>query len=116
MTAPFKTGDLVVWLSLDAQGMRVERTPVVDVRPDGDGWLVKTPAGTEHVDERGEGKQLVPLEPETIAEFDSRGDTFVVRSTHEQARQDRQRREHEARRHSYDLEHRRNHRDPGRGR
>jgi hypothetical protein len=70
-----------VWLAVDPEGMRVEHTAVVDVRPDGDGWTVETLAGTEHVDERGEGRQLVPLDAEMAAEFEERGTSYVVRST-----------------------------------
>jgi len=71
-----------VWLAVDPEGMRVEQTAVVDVRPDGDGWTVETLAGTEHVDERGEGSRLVPLDAEMAAEFEDRGTSFVVvRST-----------------------------------
>jgi hypothetical protein len=69
-----------VWLEVDPAGMRVERTAVVDVRPDGDGWTVETLAGTEHVDERGENSRLVPLDAEMAAEFEDRGTSFVVRS------------------------------------
>jgi len=67
-----------VWLAVDPEGMRVEQTAVVDVRPDGDGWTVETLAGTEHVDERGEGSRLVPLDAEMAAEFEDRGTSFVV--------------------------------------
>jgi hypothetical protein len=70
-----------VWLEVDPAGMRVERTAVVDVPPDGDGWTVETLAGTEYVDERGEGSRLVPLDAEMAAEFEDRGTSFVVRST-----------------------------------
>jgi hypothetical protein len=68
--------------------MRVEQTAVVDVRPDGDGWSVETLAGTEHVDERGEGSRLVPLDAEMAAEFEDRGTSFVVRSTVDDLEQD----------------------------
>jgi hypothetical protein len=68
-----------VWLEVDPAGMRVERTAVVEVPPDGDGWTVETLAGTEHVDERGEGSRLVPLDAEMAAEFEDRGTSFVVR-------------------------------------
>jgi hypothetical protein len=61
--------------------MRVERTAVVAVRPDGDGWTVETLAGTERVDEQGEGSGLVPLDAQMAAEFEDRGASFVVRST-----------------------------------
>lgn len=82
MTAPFRVGDPAVWLDIDPEGMRVQRTAVVAVRPDGDGWSVVTLAGTERVDERGEGRQLVPLDPEMAAEFEDRdAASFVVRST-----------------------------------
>jgi hypothetical protein len=77
-----------VWLGVDPEGMRVERTAVVDVRPDGDGWTVETLAGTEHVDERGEGRQLVPLDAEMAAEFEDRGTSFVVGSTVDDIEQD----------------------------
>jgi hypothetical protein len=77
-----------VWLAVDPEGMRVEQTAVVDVRPDGDGWTVETLAGTEHVDERGEGSRLVPLDPEMAAEFEDRGTSFVVRSTVDDLEQD----------------------------
>ena len=61
--------------------MRVERTAVVAVRQDGDGWAVETLAGTERVDERGEGSRLVPLDAEMAVEFEERGSSFVVQST-----------------------------------
>jgi hypothetical protein len=50
---------------------------VVAVRQDGDGWAVETLAGTERVDERGEGSRLVPLDAEMAVEFEERG--VVVR-------------------------------------
>jgi hypothetical protein len=81
MTAPYRVGMPAVFLDADADGMRVTRTAVVDVRPDGDGWTVVTLVGTEHVDERGEGSRLVPLDAEMAAEFEDRGSSFVVRST-----------------------------------
>ena len=65
----------------DPDGVRVERTAVVAVRSDGDGWTVETLAGTERVDEQGEGSRLVPLDAQMAAEFDDRGASFVVRST-----------------------------------
>jgi hypothetical protein len=74
-------GEPAVFISNDPEGMRVERTAVVAVQPDGDGWSVETLLGTEHVDERGEGRQLVPLDAEMAAEFEERGASFVVRST-----------------------------------
>ena len=88
MTAPFRVGDPAVFLSDDPDGMRVERTAVIDVRPDGDGWSIETLAGTEHVDERGEGRQLVPLDAEMAVEFEERGTSFVVRSTAADIEQD----------------------------
>lgn len=82
VTSPFRVGDPAVWLEAVDQGMRVERTAVISVRPAGDGWTVTTLAGTDHVDERGEGRQLIPLEPETAAEFQDRNtSSFVVEST-----------------------------------
>ena len=66
-----------VWLEVDPAGMPIERTAVLDVRPDGDGWTVETLAGTEHVDERGEGSRLVPLDAEMAAEFEDRGTSFA---------------------------------------
>jgi hypothetical protein len=81
MTAPYRVGSPAVWIENDPQGMRVERTAVVAVRQDGDGWAVETLAGTELVDERGEGPQLVPLDAEMAVEFEERGPAFVVRST-----------------------------------
>jgi hypothetical protein len=75
-------GSPAVFLSDAPDGMLVERTAVIDVRPDGDGWTVITIAGTEHVDERGEGSRLIPLDNEMAAEFEDRNTTsFVVRST-----------------------------------
>jgi len=88
MTAPFRVGDPAVFISDHEDGMRVERTAVLDVRPDGDGWTVETLAGTEHVDERGEGSRLVPLDAEMAAEFEDRGTSFVVRSTVTNIQQD----------------------------
>jgi hypothetical protein len=82
MTAPFGVGSPAVWIDDDPEGMRVTRTAVISVRADGDGWLVETLAGTERVDGRGEGSQLVPLDAEVAAEFEDRDTTsFVVRST-----------------------------------
>ena len=81
MTAPYRVGSPAVWIENDPEGMRVERTAVVAVRQDGDGWAVETLAGTELVDERGEGPQLVPLDAEMAVEFEERGPSFVVRST-----------------------------------
>jgi hypothetical protein len=72
----------------DPDGMRVERTAVVAVRPDGDGWTVETLAGTERVDEQGEGPRLVPLDAQMAAEFDDRGASFVIRSTVDELDQD----------------------------
>ena len=71
----------------DPDGMRVERTAVVAVRADGDGWTVETLAGTERVDEQGEGSRLVPLDAQMAAEFDDRGASFVVRSTVDELQQ-----------------------------
>jgi len=70
-----------VWISDHEDGMQVERTAVIRVRPDGDGWLVDTLAGTERVDATGEGARLVPLDPEMASEFEERGQSFVVRAT-----------------------------------
>jgi hypothetical protein len=81
VTAPFRVGDPAVWLEAVPEGMKVEQTAVLDVRPEGDGWTVVTPIGTEHVDERGEGSQLVALDAEMAAEFRERGSSFVIRST-----------------------------------
>jgi hypothetical protein len=53
--------------------MRVERTAVISVRPEVDGWTVVTLAGTERVNAEGEGSRLVPLDPEMAAEFEDRG-------------------------------------------
>lgn len=86
--APFRVGDPAVWISDDPQGMRVQRTAVLDVRSDGDGWTVETPIGTEHVDERGEGRQLVPLDAEMATEFEDLGPSFVVRSSVDEIEQD----------------------------
>jgi hypothetical protein len=88
MTAPYRVGEPAVFISDDPDGMRVERTAVVAVRADGDGWSVETLAGTEHVDERGEGSRLVPLDAEMAAEFEDRGTSFVVRSTVDDLEQD----------------------------
>jgi len=88
MTAPYRVGDPAVWLALDSEGMRVERTAVVAVRQDGDGWTVETLAGAEHVDERGEGSRLVPLDAEMAGEFEDRGPSFVVHSTVEEIERD----------------------------
>ena len=68
--------------------MRVERTAVISVRPEVDGWTVVTLAGTERVNAEGEGSRLVPLDPEMAAEFEDRGSSFVVRSTAEGIEQD----------------------------
>jgi hypothetical protein len=81
MTAPFRVGDPAVWIENDPEGMRVERTAVVDVRPNGDGWTVETLVGTELVDDRGELRRLVPLDAELAIEFEERGPSFVVQST-----------------------------------
>jgi hypothetical protein len=81
MTAPYRVGSPAVWIENDPEGMRVERTAVVAVRQDGDGWAVETQAGTELVDERGEGPQLVPLDAEMAVEFEERGPSFVVPAT-----------------------------------
>jgi hypothetical protein len=81
VTAPYRVGDPAVFISDDPAGMRVERTAVVAVRQDGDGWAVETLAGTERVDERGEGSRLVPLDAEMAVEFEERGSSFVVQST-----------------------------------
>jgi hypothetical protein len=51
------------------------------VRADVDEWAVETLAGTERVDERGEGARLVPLDAEMAVEIEERGPSFVVRST-----------------------------------
>jgi hypothetical protein len=68
--------------------VRVERTAVISVRPEVDGWTVVTLAGTERVNAEGEGSRLVPLDPEMAAEFEDRGSSFVVRSTAEGIEQD----------------------------
>jgi hypothetical protein len=81
VTAPYRVGDPAVFISNDNEGMRVERTAVVAVRADGDGWLIETLAGSERVDERGEGRQLVPLDAEMAQAFEDRGPSFVVTST-----------------------------------
>jgi hypothetical protein len=73
----------VEFISDDPDGMRVERTAVISVRPEVDGWTVVTLAGTERVNAEGEGSRLVPLDPEMAAEFEDRGSSFVVRSTAE---------------------------------
>lgn len=70
-----------MWLDVDPDGLRATRTAVVDVRPDGDGWLVETLIGTERVDGQGEGPQLVPLDGQLQAEFEERESSFVLRST-----------------------------------
>ena len=89
MTAPYRVGDPAVYITDDPGGMRVERTAVVAVRQDGDSWTVETLAGIELVDERGEGRQLVPLDAEMAAEFEERGTSFVVQSTVEDLERDR---------------------------
>jgi hypothetical protein len=81
MTSPYRVGSPAVYIQDDPGGMRVERTAVVAVRQDGDHWIVDTLAGTERVDEHGEGRQLVPLDAEMAVEFESRGPSFVVEST-----------------------------------
>jgi hypothetical protein len=88
VTAPYRVGEPAVFITDDPEGMRVERTAVVDVRPEGDGWSVDTLAGIEVVDERGEGRQLVPLDAQMAVEFDERGPSFVVRSTVDELEQD----------------------------
>jgi len=88
MTAPFRAGDPAVFISDDPDGMRVERTAVISVRPEVDGWTVVTLAGTERVNAEGEGSRVVPLDPEMAAEFEDRGSSFVVRSTAEGIEQD----------------------------
>jgi hypothetical protein len=88
MTGPFRVGDPAVWLHVDPEGMRVERTAVINVRQDGNGWTVETLAGTEQVDERGEGRQLVPLDAEMAVEFEERGASFVVKSSVEDIERD----------------------------
>ena len=77
-----------MFISDDPQGMRVERTAVVSVRAQGDGWSVETLAGTERVDEQGGGSRLVPLDAQMAVEFDERGPSFVVRSTVDDLEQD----------------------------
>ena len=80
MTAPFRTGSPAVFITDHPDGMQVELTAVLRVRPDGDGWLVDTSAGTEWVDQRGEGARLVPLDAEMAVEFEERDvSRFVVR-------------------------------------
>jgi hypothetical protein len=82
MSAPFRVGDPAVWLEVDPEGMRVELTAVLRVRPDGDGWVIDTPLGAERVDEHGDGPRLVPLEHEMAVEFEERDTTsFVVPPT-----------------------------------
>ena len=81
MAAPFRVGDRAVWIDADPKGLRVSRTTLVNVRPDGDGWTVVTLAGTERVDERGEGSRLVPLDTEMAVELEDRGTSFVGKST-----------------------------------
>jgi hypothetical protein len=94
-----------VWLEDHPDGMRVERTAVIDVRQDGDGWTVETLAGTEHVDERGEGRQLVPLDVEMAAEFEERGTSFVVRSTVDELVRDLEPSSYDWQRFEHDLGH-----------
>jgi hypothetical protein len=82
MTAPYRVGMPAVFISSHPDGMQVDLTAVLRVRQEGDGWLVDTSAGSEWVDERGEGVRLVPLDQEMAAEFQERDTTsFVVRST-----------------------------------
>lgn len=88
MTAPHGVGMPAVWLDDDPEGMLVQRTAVLAVRPEGDGWSVETAAGIEHVDASGEGSRLVPLDEELAAEFEERGTSFVVRSTVDELEQD----------------------------
>ena len=70
------------------EGMRVHRTAVLAVRPEGDGWSVETAAGIEHVDAYGEGSRLVPVDEELAAEFEEGGTSFVVLSTVDELEQD----------------------------
>jgi hypothetical protein len=88
VTAPYGVGMPAVWLDDDPEGMRVHRTAVLAVRPEGDGWSVETAAGIEHVDAYGEGSRLVPVDEELAAEFEEGGTSFVVLSTVDELEQD----------------------------
>ena len=107
VTAPYRPGDQAIFLSDDQRGVRVRETVVLSVTPEDDGWNVRTVHGSDVVDERGEGSQLLPLDDELAKIVGERGPNFILRPTHEEPHQHRPR--------GYDLNHTRD-RDPDRGR
>lgn len=88
MTAPYRAGDHVAWISDDPAGMRVEQATVMAIEPQEQGWAVETTLGRELVDRRGEGGRLVPIDDEIARDFDERGESFVVRSTIDEIAED----------------------------
>lgn len=79
MTPPYRRGDRVAFLSEHHDGLRVTQATVTDVTSQRGEWFVSTSAGVDTVNGQGEGRQVVPLDPEVGGLIEERGPTFVLR-------------------------------------
>jgi len=81
MAPPYTHGQTLAWLSLDPDGVRVQRATVRRVEPTETGWRVTTDHGIAAVDHAGVGATAVPIDAEIETALYIHRDSYLVRAT-----------------------------------